>query len=36
MGLLGGLRIFPSAFQVILNLIDHGMTQQQAIEAPRI
>ena len=35
-GLPGGLRIFPSAFQAILNLIDHGMTQQQAIEAPRI
>ncbi len=36
LGLPGGLRIFPSAFQTILNLIDHGMTLQQAIEAPRI
>lgn len=36
LGLPGGLRIFPSAFQAILNLIDHGMTLQQAIEAPRI
>ncbi len=36
LGLSGGLRIFPSAFQTIINLIDHGMTLQQAIEAPRI
>ncbi|MFP7570435.1 gamma-glutamyltransferase [Marivita sp. S2033] len=36
LGLPGGLRIFPSAFQTIVNLIDHGMTLQQAIEAPRI
>ena len=36
LGLPGGLRIFPSAFQTILNLIDHGMSLQQAIEAPRI
>ncbi len=36
LGLPGGLRIFPSAFQAIVNLIDHGMTLQQAIEAPRI
>jgi len=36
LGLPGGLRIFPSAFQAILNLVDHGMTLQQAIEAPRI
>lgn len=36
LGLPGGLRIFPSAFQAILNLIDHQMPLQQAIEAPRI
>ena len=36
LGLPGGLRIFPSALQAIVNLIDHGMTLQQAIEAPRI
>lgn len=36
LGLPGGLRIFPSAFQAILNLVDHGMTLQEAVEAPRI
>lgn len=36
LGLPGGLRIFPSAMQAIINLIDHGMTPQQAVEAPRI
>jgi len=36
LGLPGGLRIFPSAFQAILNLIDHGMSLQEAVEAPRI
>lgn len=36
LGLPGGLRIFPSAMQTIVNLIDHGMSLQQAIEAPRI
>ena len=36
LGLPGGLRIFPSALQAILNLIDHGMSVQQAIEAPRV
>ncbi len=36
LGLPGGLRIFPSAMQAILNLIDFGMTPQQAVEAPRI
>ncbi|MEP3275582.1 MAG: gamma-glutamyltransferase [Stappiaceae bacterium] len=36
LGLPGGLRIFPSALQAIVNLIDHKMTLQQAIEAPRI
>ncbi|MGG5812013.1 gamma-glutamyltransferase [Falsiroseomonas sp. CW058] len=36
LGLPGGLRIFPSALQAVLNLVDHGMTLQQALEAPRI
>lgn len=36
LGLPGGLRIFPSAFQTIVNLIDHDMCLQEAIEAPRI
>ena len=36
LGLPGGLRIFPSAFQAILNLVDHGMSLQEAVEAPRI
>jgi gamma-glutamyltranspeptidase/glutathione hydrolase len=36
LGLPGGLRIFPSALQAIINLIDHGMTLQEAVEAPRV
>lgn len=36
LGLPGGLRIFGSAMQAIVNLIDHGMELQQALEAPRI
>ncbi len=36
LGLPGGLRIFPSALQAVLNLIDHGMALQSALEAPRI
>ena len=36
LGLPGGLRIFPSAFQAIVNLLDHGMSLQEAVEAPRI
>lgn len=35
-GLVGGMRIFPSALQAIVNIIDHGMTAQEAVEAPRI
>lgn len=35
-GLVGGIRIFPSALQAIVNVIDHGMTPQEAVEAPRI
>ena len=36
LGLVGGTRIFPSALQAIVNLIDHGMSPQEAVEAPRI
>jgi gamma-glutamyltranspeptidase / glutathione hydrolase len=36
LGLPGALRIFPSALQAIINLIDHGMCLQQAVEAPRL
>jgi gamma-glutamyltranspeptidase/glutathione hydrolase len=36
LGLPGGLRIFPSVMQALCNLIDHGMTVQEAVEAPRI
>ena len=36
LGLPGGLRIFPSAMQAIVNLVDHGMSLQEALEAPRI
>lgn len=36
LGLPGGLRIFGSAMQALLNLIDHGMTLQEAVEAPRL
>jgi gamma-glutamyltranspeptidase / glutathione hydrolase len=36
LGLPGGLRIFPSALQAVINLIDHGMSLQQAVEAPRV
>jgi gamma-glutamyltranspeptidase/glutathione hydrolase len=36
LGLPGGKRIFPSAMQALSNLIDHGMSLQQAVEAPRI
>ena len=36
LGLPGALRIFPSAMQAIVNLIDHGMSLQEAVEAPRV
>ncbi len=36
LGLPGGLRIFPSALQAVINLIDHRMSLQQAVEAPRV
>ena len=31
LGLPGGLRIFPSALQAIVNVIDHGMSLQEAV-----
>ena len=36
LGLPGGLRIFGAVMQAIVNLVDHGMTLQQAAEAPRL
>src|SRR5450432_3784630 len=36
LGLPGGKRIFTSALQALLNLIDHGMSLQEAVEAPRV
>ena len=36
LGLVGGLRIFPSAMQALVNLIEHGMSIQEAVEAPRV
>jgi gamma-glutamyltranspeptidase / glutathione hydrolase len=36
LGLPGGLRIFPSVMQALSNLIDHGMTVQEAVESPRL
>jgi gamma-glutamyltranspeptidase/glutathione hydrolase len=36
LGLPGGLRIFPSVMQAIINLVDHEMTPQEAVEAPRV
>lgn len=35
LGLTGGVRIFPSAMQAIVNLVEHGMDLQSAVEAPR-
>jgi len=35
-GSVGGLRIFPSVMQALVNLLEHGMSLQEAIEAPRI
>jgi gamma-glutamyltranspeptidase/glutathione hydrolase len=36
LGLPGGLKIFGSAMQAIVNLLDHSMGLQEAVEAPRI
>jgi gamma-glutamyltranspeptidase/glutathione hydrolase len=35
-GTPGGTRIFSTVMQGIINVIDHGMNIQQAVEAPRI
>jgi gamma-glutamyltranspeptidase/glutathione hydrolase len=35
LGLPGGRKIFSSALQALINLIDHGMSLQEAFEAPR-
>src|SRR5688500_10175324 len=36
LGTPGGKRIFAAVAQGILNVIDHGMTLQEAFEAPRV
>jgi gamma-glutamyltranspeptidase/glutathione hydrolase len=36
LGAPGGVRIFPSVLQAIINVIDHGMSLQEAVEAPRV
>ena len=36
LGLPGGRKIFPSAMQALINLIDHRMALEEAVEAPRI
>jgi gamma-glutamyltranspeptidase/glutathione hydrolase len=36
LGTPGGLRIFPAVLQAIVNVLDHGMTLQEAVEAPRV
>ncbi|MGH2352987.1 MAG: gamma-glutamyltransferase [Chloroflexota bacterium] len=36
LGTPGGTRIFPAVLQAIVNVVDHGMTLQEAVEAPRI
>jgi gamma-glutamyltranspeptidase/glutathione hydrolase len=36
LGTPGATRIFPAVLQAVLNVIDHGMTLQEAVEAPRV
>jgi len=36
LGTPGGRQIFPAVMQGMLNVLDHGMTLQEAVEAPRI
>jgi len=36
LGTPGGRQIFPAVMQGILNVLDHDMTLQEAVEAPRI
>jgi gamma-glutamyltranspeptidase/glutathione hydrolase len=35
-GTPGGSRIITTVLEIILNVIDHGMTLQEAVDAPRI
>ena len=36
LGLPGGIRIWPTVAQAIINIADHRMTPQEAVEAPRM
>jgi gamma-glutamyltranspeptidase/glutathione hydrolase len=36
LGAPGGTRIFPAICQALVNVIDFGMSVQQAVEAPRV
>jgi len=36
LGTPGGARIITTVLEIILNVIDHGMTLQEAVDAPRI
>jgi gamma-glutamyltranspeptidase/glutathione hydrolase len=36
LGTPGGRRIFGTVMQAIVDVLDHGMTLQQAVEAPRV
>jgi gamma-glutamyltranspeptidase/glutathione hydrolase len=36
LGTPGGKRIFGAVAQALLNVVDHGMTLQEAVEAPRV
>jgi gamma-glutamyltranspeptidase / glutathione hydrolase len=36
LGTPGGVRIFPAVLQALVNVIDHEMTLQEAVEAPRV
>ena len=36
LGSPGGPRIITTALEAILNVVDHGMTIQEAVDAPRI
>jgi gamma-glutamyltranspeptidase/glutathione hydrolase len=36
LGSVGGLRIFPSAMQALVNLLEHDMSLSEAVEAPRV
>jgi gamma-glutamyltranspeptidase/glutathione hydrolase len=35
-GTPGGSRIITTVLEILVNLIDHGMTLQEAVDAPRI